>query len=416
MRGRPAIRVDHALLPELRRYGAFDVDACFNCGTCTAICPLSAEGETFPRRMIRYAQVGMRDQLLASRELWLCYGCSECSETCPRQAEPGDFMAAARRFAVASYDRTGLARMLFTMPRAAGAFAVLLAVVLALFMYSAGAGPMPTERLALFEFIPSGIIHDLGLAVIILVELAGALGLGTMLLAANRRPPPSLASGIAPGAGPDAFTPAGRRGAEAVVRAAWDAIARESLGQLRFRAECDASKATLPWYRRPWFIHASIMWGFLGLLAATMLDYGLEIVGLKPTGTQVPLWYPVRLLGTVAGALLLYGTTLAIVRRLRHEPRSVRRSTPSDWLFLALLWMSGATGFAIEAALYLPSAPAWGYWVFLIHIAVAMELVLLAPFTKFAHAAFRPLALFMRALDREGRTAGGASGGAASGG
>jgi hypothetical protein len=62
------------------------------------------------------------------------------------------------------------------------------------------------------------------------------------------------------------------------------------------------------------------------------------------------------------------------------------------------VWITGVTGFAIEIALYLPSAPAWGYWVFLFHVAVAMELVLLAPFMKFAHAVYRPVALFFLAL------------------
>ena len=36
--------------------------------------------------------------------------------------------------------------------------------------------------------------------------------------------------------------------------------------------------------------------------------------------------------------------------------------------------------------------------MFLVHVAVAMELVLLAPFTKFAHAIYRPVALFFVAL------------------
>ena len=58
------------------------------------------------------------------------------------------------------------------------------------------------------------------------------------------------------------------------------------------------------------------------------------------------------------------------------------------------------TGFALELALYLPSAPAWGYWVFLFHVAVAMELVILAPFMKLAHAVYRPVALFFLALAR----------------
>ena len=54
--------VDAGLLTDIKRYGAADVSACFNCGTCTAICPLTTEDSTFPRRFIRYAQVGMREE------------------------------------------------------------------------------------------------------------------------------------------------------------------------------------------------------------------------------------------------------------------------------------------------------------------------------------------------------------------
>jgi ferredoxin len=390
-----AVRVDPTLLPELRRFGAFDIDACFNCGNCTAVCPLAQDGEAFPRRAIRYAQVGMRDELLASRELWLCYGCSECSQTCPRQAEPGEFMAAARRYAISRYDRTGLARLMFTMPAAGVLVALVLAVVFALFMASAR-GPMGTEQLALFDWIPAELIHDLGLAVIIAVALAGAVGLATMLRRLVRAVPSER-----PGPRP-----------AAIGRALWSSLAVESLGQKRFREDCTSDAAgeaasgegpdavAVAWFRRRWFIHALIMWGFLGLLAATVLDYGLDLVGLKPTGTPVPIWYPVRLLGTVAGLALVYGTTVAIIRRIRRSDRYASRSRASDWLFLALLWATGVSGFAIELALYLPDAPAWGYWVFLVHVAVAMELVLLAPFTKFAHAMYRPLALVFRALGR----------------
>ena len=143
------------------------------------------------------------------------------------------------------------------------------------------------------------------------------------------------------------------------------------------------------------------MWGFIGLLGATGLDYGLALVGIKETGAPVPLWYPVRLLGTVAGAALLYGTTFLIIDRYRAATRAVRSSTTADWMLLVLLWVTGATGFALELALYLPSAPVWGYWVFLLHVAVALELVLLAPFMKLAHAVYRPVALFFVALARD---------------
>jgi ferredoxin/nitrate reductase gamma subunit len=378
--------VDLGLYPELQRYGAKDISACFSCGTCTASCPLSQGDATFPRRIIRYAQLGMKDALLSSKELWTCYQCAECAETCPTQADPSEFMAATRRYAIASYDKTQIARSMYTRPVVATLFAVLLAAFFALFMYSAH-GPQSGESLAIFEFIPESLIHDTGIVVMIVVFLAGLVGVADMARRIGRRERVGWSTVV------------GSRAALArSVRAAWTAVGRESIGQERFRKECATETVPIAWYRRRWLIHALTMWGFLGLLAATLADYGLALIGVKETGTPVPLWYPVRLLGTVAGLMLVYGTTMLIVDRARAANRSVKRSTTADWMLLGLLWVTGVTGFALELALYLPSAPAWGYWVFLVHVAVAMELVLLAPFMKLAHAVYRPVALFFVAL------------------
>ena len=379
-------QVDVGLYGALQKYGAADDSACFSCGTCTATCPLVSDGATFPRRMIRYAQVGLRDKLLSSKELWTCYACGECSESCPTQAEPSEFMAAARRYAIASYDRTGLARTMYTRPILGTVIAVFLAAFFAVFM-AAGRGAQATGSLDLFGFVPEDLIHTSGIVVMAIVALAGLAGIVTM---AHR-------IGRAEGVG--WRTVAGSRAAVArSIGAAWEAIGLESLGQRRYRADCDADKAVVPLYRRRWLLHAVTMWGFLGLLAATILDYGLAILGIKATGTPVPIWYPVRLLGTVAGLMLVYGTSVLIADRLRRANRSVAHSSAADWTLLALLWITGATGFVLEVALYLPGAPTWGYWVFLFHVAVAMELVLLAPFMKLAHVAYRPVALFFFAL------------------
>jgi ferredoxin len=380
------VTVDPTLLGTLQQYGAFDVAACFNCGNCTAVCPLTDDDATFPRRLIRYAQVGMKEELLASKELWTCYYCGECSETCPRQAEPGEFMAAARRYAIAGYDRTRLARTMYLQPLVGTAFAIALAALFALFMY-AGHGPQDAATLALFGFIPSDLIHNVGIGVMVVVFLAGLAGVATM------------ARRIARSEGVGWRTVLGGRAAVGrSVRALWAVLAVESLGQRRYRTDCETVQNPVPLYRRRWLLHSFTMWGFLGLLGATMLDYGLELLGIKATGTPVPIWYPVRLLGTVAGAMLIYGTTMLIADRLRGANRAVRHSTAADWTLLALLWLAGVSGFVLELALYLPQSPVWGYWVFLFHVAVAMELVLLAPFMKFAHAVYRPVALFFYAL------------------
>jgi nitrate reductase gamma subunit len=275
---------------------------------------------------------------------------------------------------------------MFTRPAVGTFIAVALAALFALFMY-AGHGAQSAGSLDIFGFIPEELIHNLGIAVMVVVFAAGLLGVATMARAVSRDGGVTLRSVVG-----------GRAALGRSAGALWTALAVESLGQRRYRDDCDAGAAAQPWYRRRWFLHAATMWGFLGLLAATILDYGLAIAGIKATGTPVPIWYPVRLLGTVAGILLVYGATMLIVQRYRGTERSVRHSTGADWTLLALVWITGVTGFALELALYLPSAPAWGYWVFLFHVAVAMELVILAPFMKLAHAVYRPVALFFLAL------------------
>jgi nitrate reductase gamma subunit len=370
-------RVDRNLYPELQRFGATDISACFNCGVCSAICPLSVNGASFPRQMARYAQLGMRDKLLASPELWSCYGCSECADSCPTQADPASFMTAARRYAVASYDRTHLAYLLATSRVFAAVFVVALVGLLAAFMYSVRR-PVDGSTLAFFQFIPSDSVHNLGIIAMAVMGVAALIGLFEMVRRVLRGPRQGAA----------------KTTVRKVAGAAVYAVGTESLAQTRFREDCDDAVELRPWYSQRWFIHFATMWGFLGLLGATMLDYGLELLGLKATGTPVPIWYPVRLLGTLAGAALIYGTTVMIVRRQRKSDRSSLHSTTSDWTFLGMLWVAGVTGFALEVGLYLPSAPSWGYPMFLVHVGVAMALVLLVPFGKFAHVLYRPVALF----------------------
>jgi len=370
-------RVDHNLYPELQRFGATDISACYNCGVCTAICPLSVNGASFPRRMSRYAQLGLREKLLASPELWSCYGCSECTDSCPTKADPASFMAAARRYAVASYDRTHLAYMLATSRLFAGVFVIALVGLLAAFMYSVHK-PVDGSTLAFFDFVPSDVVHTMGVVAMAVMGVAALIGVIEMVRRVLRGPKQGAAKATV----------------RKVAGAAVYAVGTESLAQTRFREDCDEAVETRPWYSQRWFIHFATMWGFLGLLGATMLDYGLELLGLKATGTPVPIWYPVRLLGTLAGAALIYGTTVMIVRRLRKSDRSSLHSTTSDWTFLSMLWIAGVTGFFLELGLYLPSAPSWGYPMFLVHVGVAMALVLLVPFGKFAHVLYRPVALF----------------------
>jgi ferredoxin/nitrate reductase gamma subunit len=377
------------LITDLQKFGAADINACVSCGNCTAICPLSDNDSTFPRRVIRLAQVGLTQDLVGSKELWTCYGCGMCTARCPQEADPGEFMATARRYAIAHYDKSGIARLMYTKPVIGGAIALAAGAFFALF-FAAVSGERSQTSLKLFDFISYPVIHTVGIILMAVVVLFSALGV--VLFARDIAKRDSVTWGSVTGS---------KAAWKRTGKALWYALGIESLGQKRYREDCADDEPVVPLYRRRWLIHALTIWGFLGLLLATAIDYGMDMFGLKPTGTWVPLWYPVRLLGTIAGLSLMYGVTWFMITRWQKRAESSQHSLPSDWLFLALLWLTGLSGFLIEVALYAGPAPMWGYWVFLVHVAVAMELCLFLPFSKFAHAMYRPVSLFFYGLAKD---------------
>jgi len=380
-------RVDPAFLRKLGRYGAFDITACFNCGNCTAVCPLSSGNDAFPRRMIRYGQIGAATRLLGCKEVWQCFYCGECSDTCPRQAEPGEFMAAARRYAIASCDPTGVSRLLYTSKLFTLAFLLALSALLGALLLT-GHGKMATGAPELFEFrrtegfLSYQVVHNLGLLVIVLAAIAMVVGVLRMSVRLSRSiERPSVATDAEP------------TGRMARIVQATRAVAAELAIHQSFRDCEEQPKAS--WYAGRRFIHWAIMWGFIGLLIATGADWLLDMTVGKDPGQPVALWHPTRLLGTLAGVLMVYGAGASIILRWTRPEKYFTHSLLSDWLFLWLLFLAGATGFVVEAAVYLPTGADWMYVALLIHVVVSMEVALLLPFTKFAHAVYRPIALFL---------------------
>ena len=55
-----------------------------------------------PNRVMRMAQLGMKDDLTASSAIWLCAGCETCATRCPRGVGLSKVMDACRQIAVKS--------------------------------------------------------------------------------------------------------------------------------------------------------------------------------------------------------------------------------------------------------------------------------------------------------------------------
>jgi heterodisulfide reductase subunit C len=74
---------------------------CFSCGTCVAGCPVAGETEQYnPRRIVRMALIGMRQEVLSSAFVWLCSSCYTCYERCPQDVHIPELMNAIRNIAV----------------------------------------------------------------------------------------------------------------------------------------------------------------------------------------------------------------------------------------------------------------------------------------------------------------------------
>lgn len=81
--------------------GAEHFKRCFTCGTCTAACPVAEVHEAYdPRRIIRMAILGMKDEVLSSDVLWMCSRCYTCYALCPQGVKFTDVLGVLRDMAI----------------------------------------------------------------------------------------------------------------------------------------------------------------------------------------------------------------------------------------------------------------------------------------------------------------------------
>ncbi len=84
-----------------REPGGEKITNCFQCGTCTATCPVRAIDDRYnPRKILRMALLGMKERVLSSDFIWLCSSCYQCYERCPQDVKITDVMTAIKNIAV----------------------------------------------------------------------------------------------------------------------------------------------------------------------------------------------------------------------------------------------------------------------------------------------------------------------------
>jgi len=96
-----AIRPRHAASPELAPI-VEAVSLCYQCGTCSGACPVTAAGgmDYTPRAIMRMLQMGLEEDVLSSQTIWTCASCYHCVVRCPRDIEITDVMTQLRNAAL----------------------------------------------------------------------------------------------------------------------------------------------------------------------------------------------------------------------------------------------------------------------------------------------------------------------------
>ena len=73
---------------------------CYQCGKCSAGCPVADEMDMAPHQLMHCLALGMEDKILEKNTLWVCAGCYTCAVRCPNDIDITTVMDDLREKAV----------------------------------------------------------------------------------------------------------------------------------------------------------------------------------------------------------------------------------------------------------------------------------------------------------------------------
>ncbi|MDL2210775.1 4Fe-4S dicluster domain-containing protein [Desulfovibrio sp. OttesenSCG-928-O18] len=90
---------DRTFIRQVEEESGQVVSRCYQCGNCTAGCPMNFAYDFPVHRIMRLIQTGQKDTVLKSKSLAYCATCETCTARCPNNIDVATIMDVCRHMA-----------------------------------------------------------------------------------------------------------------------------------------------------------------------------------------------------------------------------------------------------------------------------------------------------------------------------
>lgn len=383
---------DLEFVNEVIGLGGETLKKCFQCATCSVVCPISPDHKPFPRKEMVEASWGLRDRLARDVDIWLCHECGDCSTYCPRGARPGDVLSAIRAYVISDYATPQIVSKAINSPKALpvlfGIPAILFAVLAGITMF---AGDLMEKLFHIIgldkigyhwshhqgeEVLAHANFYSTWFVDLVFVPLSG-LAVLVLLWGLYR-----FITDIHEQSVSDGRTNLGNQSLVELVTGTVKGIITVLPSILKHNkfSECSENKDRST-------AHMMVLYGFIGLFIMTA--YAFIALYLFHNPGPYSLMNPLKLMANVAGIALVIGGGLMIKNRLTKEDQV---TAWKDWYLIILVFGLGLSGMLTEVTRW-AGATELTYFMYYIHLIFIFNMFVALPYSKFAHIVYRTVAL-----------------------
>ena len=363
------VEPDVKFIKEVIGLGGDTLKKCFQCATCSVVCPIAPENKPFPRKEMIAASWGLKDKLVGSMDIWLCHNCGDCSVLCPRGANPGDVLGAIRSYAISEYAVPKFIGKAVNDPKKLPVLLGLPVVVFLVLGFITG----------LLDFTPGGdqIVHShffsSWLVDMIFLPLFFFWIIPIFAIGLKR-----FVNDMHENAVLEGKTDKEKLEIGGLIRALFTVLPT-ILKHNKF-SECDENKDRNT-------AHLMVFYSFIGLFIVTNIFF-VVLYAFQIHGPYSQM-NPVKWFANVCGVALVIGSALMIKNRMGKTDQV---SVYQDWYLLWLVFGLGVSGLLTEMT-RLAGIAGLSYALYFIHLIFVFNLFMVVPFCKLAHLVYRTVAM-----------------------